>query len=153
MSWRRTSAADKRVERSNPASEGDRDDEQHEADEQYQLSPDVRGLAGEEEREEDDRGDVRDGCGREHELAEPRPRLARVFEHRDDDPEGRRTEHDRDQERRFHEAGRVEREAGGERRRERHSEAQCADAEQPPAEAVHVHLEAGEQEEESQADE
>jgi hypothetical protein len=74
-------------------------------------------LAGEEQREQDERGEVGDRSARDHELPEAGADPARVLEHRDQDAERRRAERDRHEERRLDEpaGGQRERRGDGER--------------------------------------
>ena len=82
-------------------------------------------LAGEEERQQDDRGEVGDRAAGDDELAERRADPARVLEHRDEHAQRRRAERDGDEQRRLDEAAGAERERDGDRdgERERRSRA------------------------------
>ena len=78
--------------------------------------------------------------------------LARVLEDREDDPEPRRGEDDRDEKRRADEVARPQREADDERERERDGVAGRGQPQHAPAEPVEVDLEPGEQEQEREPD-
>lgn len=79
--------------------EADRSDERHETSEQHQLSSRTGHLTREEQRQEDHGGEVGEGSGADHELTERRGALARILEHRHDEPQGGRKQDDGDEDR------------------------------------------------------
>ncbi len=153
VSWRRRSVADSGRSRSAPAMTiADRDDDERERAEQDQRRGRAARVAREEQREQDDRREVGDRRARDDELSEGRPRLAAVLEHRDDDSQRRRAQRDRDEHDVVDDPDRLQARADDERDREAHREARARDAQRPPAQLVEVDLQAGEEEQERQAD-
>jgi hypothetical protein len=112
----------------------------------------ARALAGEEDREQDDRAEVRDRPRRDHELPERRRALARVLEDRDQHTERRRGERDRDQQWGIDEAAGLQRARDDERDRERERVAEGGEPQHPPAQPGEVDFQAGEEEQEGEAE-
>lgn len=98
------------------------DRQQEQPPEQEQRRPDPT-LAGEEDREQNDRAEVGDRPGGDDELAEGRGDLPRVLEHRHDHPERGRAQDDRHQQRRLDEPRGLEPEPDDDRDREGEHEA------------------------------
>ena len=134
--------------------DGDRHgrDREHEQADQDQLRVEAAGLTGEEQREQQDRGEVSDRGRGDHQLAEGRAGLARVGEHRDDDSQRGRCEDHGDQERLVGDARQVECQAGCDREREGHGEAQRGRAQEPSAQRGEIDLEARQEQQERKAD-
>ena len=115
VSWSRSRSARDPPRPLGPA----HDEEDHARQREQAADQDQRragaALAGEEDREQDDRAEVGDRPGSDHELAEGGRDLTRVLEHRDDHPERRRREDHRDEQRGLDQAARLQRQARDDR--------------------------------------
>ena len=131
--------------------EEDRGRQREQAADQDERRPGAA-LAGEQDREQDDRPEVGDRSGRHDELAEGGLDLAGVLEHGDDHAERRRREDHGDEQRGLGEATRLQRQARDDGEPERQEPAAARHAQQAPAELVELDLEAGEEEEEDEPD-
>jgi hypothetical protein len=133
-------------------SEQERDRDQEEADQEQDLRRRAGGLAREEEGEQDHGAEVGDRGGGDDELAEVRPELVGVLEHRDDDAERGRHEDDRDEQRRVDLARRVEGDANHDGDAEREREAPADQPEPTAAKLLEFDLESSQEEQEREAD-
>ena len=118
--------------------------DQREYAKQDQLACGIgRALAGEEQRQQDDRAEVGDRCRSDHELPEVGADVVGVLEHRDDDPERRRDEDDRNEQRRLDEASTLQRQADDDPDHERRHKAHRRQLQRPSAKSLDVDLQAG----------
>ncbi|MDP1849532.1 MAG: hypothetical protein Q8K79_17230 [Solirubrobacteraceae bacterium] len=110
-------------------------------------------LAGEQQRQQDDRAEVGDRPARDDVAAQRRGDLAGILEHRDDHAQRRRREDDRDEQRRLHESPGLERVAERDGDRERRKPRERRELEHAAAQLLELDLQAGEEQQEDQADE
>ena len=111
-----------------------------------------RGLPREEQRQQDDRPELRDRRGRDHELAEAAGDVPGVLEYGENHAQRRGDEYDRDKQRRLDEPSRLQPEAENDRDHERSAEAARGEPENAPSQALDVELKPGEEQEEGEPD-
>ena len=122
-----------------------RDGEHHEPADQQELGAGRRRLAGEEEGEQDDRAEVGDRGGDDHELTEVAPDLAGVLQHRDHHAERRGGQHDRHEQRGIHLPARLQREPGDEGEGEGDDEPAAGQLQDRPPQPLEVDLQPGQE--------
>src|SRR3954469_12062818 len=154
VSWSRRRTCERPMDLSTPrdchAHQGY--DQPEHADQDQRPGGAARALAREEQRQQDDRAELRDRGRREHELTEARAGDVRVLQDREDHADRRGGEHDRDEERRLDESAGFQAEAEGDRDRERERESDRGQLEDRALQALDVDLQAGEEQQERQSD-